>query len=193
MCRIERDRGRRRWCRRFAITVVMRVSLSATTMTTKGECGTDLSTSSNLTDEILCRYLRNPPENSLCALLVAIQPLLGLLPRLGASSFDHVAKQRPGAGAETNEGNLSGEGVAGEGDGGVDVVEFGKDVGGAIEETFLGVGGVEEGRGEVRTDSAEHLDLHSHGLGDDEDVGEDDGGVEEAVEAPNGLHGDFAG
>lgn len=39
----------------------------------------------------------------------------------------------------------------------------------------------------------DHLDRHAHGLGDDEDVGEDDGGVDQAGVALNGLEGQGRG
>ena len=38
-----------------------------------------------------------------------------------------------------------------------------------------------------------HLDGHAHGLRDDEDVAEDDGGVQEARVPPDGLQGYFGG
>lgn len=39
----------------------------------------------------------------------------------------------------------------------------------------------------------DHLDGHAHGLRDDEDVGEDDGGIDEAGIAADGLESDFRG
>jgi hypothetical protein len=42
----------------------------------------------------------------------------------------------------------------------------------------------------VRTLLVDHLDGHAHSLGDDENVGEDDGSVEETGVALDGLEGD---
>jgi hypothetical protein len=47
--------------------------------------------------------------------------------------------------------------------------------------------------GEVRALLVDHLDDHAHGLRDDEDVGEDDGRVDEALVPLDGLEGERRG
>lgn len=128
----------------------------------------------------------------MCAVRVLVAPRLGLLPRAAPTALDHVAKEGPRAGAEADEGDLALEAVARLGDGGVDVLELVEDVDVAVEEAALGVLRVAERVGEVRAEAGEHLDVEAHGLRDDEDVGEDDRGVEESVEAADGLEGDLA-
>ena len=54
---------------------------------------------------------------------------------------------------------------------------------------LLDVRGGDERVGEVR--SGVHLHLHAHRLRDDEDVAEDDGGIDEPGVPPDGLEGDF--
>ena len=48
------------------------------------------------------------------------------------------------------------------------------------------VGGLQR-IGEMRTLLVDHLNDHAHSLGDDEDVGEDDGSIEQTGEALNRL------
>lgn len=152
-----------------------------------------LSTSLNLSDEILCANFGDALKNRLCVLRRLVRPRLCLLPCPASSTFNHVAEEGPRSGAEPNEGDFSLEAVPSLCDGGIDVLELLEDVGLAVEDALLSVLGALEGMGEVRTDAAEHLNLHAHRLGNDKDVGEDDAGVEEAFEAADGLESDLAG
>lgn len=101
-----------------------------------------------------------------------------------ATTFDHVDEQRPGGTAESDQRDGTVERDAGTGECGKDVAEFGIDVDGGRQQTIDICGG-DERIGEMR--AWIHLDGHSHGLGDDEDVAEYDCRVEEAGVAPDGL------
>ena len=46
---------------------------------------------------------------------------------------------------------------------------------------------------EVRSFGGKHLHFHVHRLGDDENVGEDDGCIKEVSVSPNGLQSDLCG
>ena len=73
------------------------------------------------------------------AVLVLVGPGFGLFPGAAAAALDHVAKEGPRPGAEADQGHLSLESVPRLGDGGVDILEFGVDVGLAVEDAPLGV------------------------------------------------------
>ena len=113
------------------------------------------------------------------------QPRLGFLEGLARATLDHVGHERPGCAAEADEGDAAREAVAGEGDGVVHVLEAFAD---AIGLEVLHVFGDVEGFGE--DGAGVHEDLHAKGLGDDEDVGEDDGGIKLWI-AVDGLQGDL--
>lgn len=148
----------------------------------------------DLQREVLDTDLGNLLQERLGLLGVAVDPRLALHEELGAAALDHVAEERPGGAAESDEGHAAGELLAGEGDCLVDVVELGGNVDVLGQDLFvLPVGRRLERLGEVGALLVDHLDRHTEGLGHDEDVGEDDGGVEEAGEAFNGLQGQGAG
>jgi len=150
--------------------------------------GTHLSPGVDLADEEVDADVRDAGEKSLALLWILEQPGLGLLQRLGSAPFDHVREQCPRCAAETDERNLAAEPVARASNGGKDVVELfvyvdvlaqTRDVLGRIERRGKGRCGV-------------HVDLHAHRLRDDEDVTEDDRGVDEAKVSPYGLERDLA-
>lgn len=135
--------------------------------------------------------IRNLVQQLLRLLRIAVNPLLALRKELSTSALDHVAEQRPGRAAEANQRHAPGQLLPGERDGLVHVPELGLDVHfPAHHLAVLAVAGVLERVWKVRALLLQHLDDHSHGLGDHEDVGEDDGGVEEAGVALDGLEGD---
>jgi len=77
--------------------------------------------------------------------------------------------------------------VSGDGDGVVHVAESLVDGHGGVDALDVLEGA--QGVGEAGALAFEHLHLEAERLGDDEDVGEDDGGVQ-LGEAVDGLHGD---
>ena len=125
---------------------------------------------------------------------VLIDPGLALGEELGAAALDHVAEEGPGGAAEADERDAAGELAARDGDGLVDVAELPGDVDVARQQ--LAVLGVGRGGQRVREGRAllvHHLDLHAHGLRDDQDVREDDGGVQQPGVALDGLQGQRRG
>lgn len=147
----------------------------------------------HLSNEVLCADLGDLAQDGFGVLRVVVSPLLDLLPSLATPTFHHIPKQRPRSRAEPNQRHLAVQRLAGQSNRREDVLELLKDVGLAVEDALLGVLDRFERVGEVRSYAAEHLDFHAHGLRDDEDVGEDDGGVEQARVATDGLHRELAG
>jgi hypothetical protein len=158
----------------------------------------ELRARDDLAREILDAELRDDLEQLLGLVRVPVQPRLGLAEDLGPAALDHVAEEGPGRAAEADERDAAAQFFARQRDGLVDVVELFFDVvlvRGQV--VVLGVGG----RGErVREGGAffgQHLHRHAHGLRDDEDVAEDDGGVDEVGVAVDRLEGqgrrDFRG
>lgn len=125
---------------------------------------------------------------------VFVDPCLALLEQLGAAALDHITQQRPWGAAEPNQRHPALQLLPRQGDGLVDVVQLLGDVDVALQDllVLLVVGRPERVR-EVRALLVHHLDYHAHGLGYHEDVGEDDGGVEEAGEALDRLEGQGGG
>lgn len=155
---------------------------------------TNLGTGLNLQRQILDANLGNLLENLLRLLGVAVDPALRLGEELRAAALDHVAEQRPRGAAEADQRDAAGQLVPRHGDGLVDVVQLARDVDLLVEDlAVLRVLRGPEGFGEVRALLVDHLDSHAHGLGDHEDVGEDDGGIDQAGEAVDGLEGDLRG
>lgn len=148
----------------------------------------------DLQGEILDAELGDLLKQGLGLLGVGVDPRLDLLEDLAAAALDHVAKQGPRGAAEAKQRHATLQLLAGQGDGLVDVVELLGDVDVALHDLgVLAVGRGAQGVGEVRALLVDHLDGHAHGLGDDEDVGEDDGSVEEAGIALDGLQGQGGG
>lgn len=133
-------------------------------------------------------------QQRLGLLRVLVDPRLALHKQLRAAALDHVAQQRPRRAAEAKQRHATLQLAAGEGDGLVDIAQLVGHVDGAVHDLLvLLVIGALEGFREVRALLVDHLDDHTHGLGDDEDVGEDDGGVDEAGKALDGLQGQRRG
>src|SRR5262249_46038747 len=104
-----------------------------------------------------------------------------------AAPLDHVGGEGEGGAGESDGGDAVVEGGAGAADG---PGEKAGALDGVRHHELVDVGGGAEGRREVGTLVAE-LQLHAHALDGDEDVGEDDGGID--PEAPDGLDGDLGG
>lgn len=149
--------------------------------------GTHLSPGVNLADEEVDADVCDAGEKSLALLRILEQPGLGLLQRLGPTPFDHVREQGPRCAAKTNERNLATEPMARASNGGKDVVELFVDVD-VLAQTRDVLGRIERrGKGWRGV----HVDLHAHRLRDDEDVTEDDRGVDEAMVSPYRLERDL--
>lgn len=146
----------------------------------------------DLQAEILDADLGRLLEEGLGLLGILVDPRLALLGQLGVA--DHVAEQGPRRTAEANQGDAARQLRPGQRNGLVDVVELLGDVDVLLEHLgVLAIRGGQQGFREVRALLVDHLDRHAQGLGDDEDVGEDDGGIDEAGEALNGLQGERRG
>lgn len=153
-----------------------------------------LSASLDLQSQVLDAQLRDLLQQSLGLLGILVDPRLDLLEQLSTAALNHVAQQRPWGTGESEQGDTAVELLAGEGDGLVDVVQLLGHVDVALHELgVLAVAGRAQRVGEVGALLVDHLDRHAHGLGDDEDVGEDDGGVDQAGVALNGLEGQGRG
>lgn len=125
---------------------------------------------------------------------VLVDPRLALDKQLRAAALYHVAQQRPRGPTEPKQRDSAFEFPSRQRDGPVHVVQLLGHIDLAVHDLLvLLVVGRLEGLGEVRALLVHHLDNHAHGLWYDKDVGEDDGGVEEAGEAFNGLQGDGRG
>ena len=152
------------------------------------EEGSHLSACVDLADEEVDADVCDTCKELLGLLRMLEQPRLGLLERFGPASFHHVREQRPRRAAEPDKRDLAGEPVPRSCDGSKDVAELlvhvdvlaqARDIRRRVER------GGERRRGI-------HEDLHAHGLRDDKDVAEDDGGVEQARIPPDWLERDFA-
>lgn len=140
-----------------------------------------------MADEEVDADVRDAGEKGLALLRMLEQPGLGLLQRLGPTPFDHVREQGPRCAAKPDERNLAAEPMARASDGGKDVVELFVHVD-VLAQTRDVLGRIER-RGKGRC--GVHVDLHAHRLRDDEDVTEDDRGVDEAKVSPYGLERDL--
>ena len=145
-----------------------------------------LCTGFHLADQEIYACVRDELEECLGLGGVFEQPGFRLLERLVPAALDHVRHERPGGTAEADERDAAGEAGACQGDGVVHVLEpFVYTVRLQILHVF---GDIER----FREDGAGvHEHLHAHGLGDDEDVGEDDGGIDKAWITIDGLQGDL--
>ena len=150
---------------------------------------TYLSSGKDLSDQEVDADGGYPRQELFAGLWPSVEPLLGLLVSLATASFHHVRHQGPRRPTESDQGDLSLQRPPGQVDGFEHVAEFLVDVDklGQSGEVLRGPDGVREGRSRV------HLDGQAHSLGDDKDVTEDDGGIEETLESADGLHGQFTG
>src|SRR5690606_24096951 len=75
-----------------------------------------------------------------------------------------------------------------------DIVQFLLDVDSEVEHfVILAVAGVQQGTGEMWALLVNHLDGHTQGLGDDKDIGKDDGGIDETRVTLDGLQSERRG
>lgn len=147
-----------------------------------------LSTGLHLKSQVVYTDISNLGQELLRLLRVLVDPCLDLGEKLGPAPLDHVAKERPRGAAEANQGNPASQLLPRQGDCLVDVVELGGNVHLSAEHLLvLPVRWALQRVGEMGTLLVHHLHLHAHGLGNDEDIGEDDGGVQQALEALDGL------
>jgi len=106
---------------------------------------------------------------------------------VAGAAFDHIAGERPRGGgeAENRDGRAELAGYAADGFGQEGGFEFG------VEDSEFGdVGGGTYRLGEIGAGVTE-LELQAHGFGRDENVGENDNGIN--AEAAEGLEGDLGG
>jgi hypothetical protein len=147
-----------------------------------------LSTSTDLQGKVFDTELGNLLEQLLALFGVLEDPSLDLLEHLGATSLDHVTEQGPGSATEAVQRHAATELLSGHCDGLVNVIQRLLDVDFSFHDflVLLVVGGHER-VGEVRSFLVDHDDLHTHGLRNDEDVGEDDGAINETFVTINRL------
>ena len=141
-----------------------------------------------MADEKVDAYVCDAIKERLALLRILEQPRFGLLEGLGPTSLNHVREERPRRAAESDEWDLTAEPVPRTRDSSKDILKFllhvdvlaqARDVCRRIERSGEGGGGI-------------HEDLHAHGLRHDENVAEDDGGVDEARVPPYRLKRDLA-
>lgn len=147
-----------------------------------------LSTSNDLQREVFNTKLSNLLQQLLALLGILEDPGLDLLEHLGATTLNHVTEQSPGSAAEAVQRHAAIELLSGHGDGLVDVVQSLLDIDISFHDflVLLVVRGHER-VGEMGALLVDHNDLHAHGLRNDEDIGEDDGTINEAGVTINGL------
>lgn len=155
--------------------------LAARTYTSKEHQFSYLSTSLDLQSQVVHTDISNLCQQLLRLLGVSVNPRLNLRKQLSATTLNHVAEQSPRSTTEADQRHLSLEPLARQRDGLVHIIELGGDIDVLGEDlaVLLVVGGLERAR-EVRALLVNHLDHHAHGLRNHEDVGEDDGRVDEA-------------
>ena len=123
---------------------------------------------------------------------ILVDPCLDLREQLGTSALDHVTEQCPGSSTEAYQGHLALELLACQCDSIINVAQLSSDVDVLGENlAVLSVIGALERVREVRALLVDHLNSHAHGLRNNEDIREDDGGIDEACEAADRLEGDF--
>ena len=119
---------------------------------------------------------------------VSKDPCLDPDEQLAAAALDHVTKQSPRRPAEANQWHPASELSPRKSDGLVHVVQRLGHFDRAVHDfAVLRVLWRLQRIGKVGALLVHHDDLHAHGLRDDQDVGEDDGGVEKALIAVDGL------
>jgi len=105
----------------------------------------------------------------------------------GAAAFDHVAGQGEGRAAETDDGKLSGEMFCDQAHGLRDIAKFGGAVGAELGDVLLGADGLFD----YRAFSSGEVERQSHDFEREQEVGEDDGGID--LQNFSGGDGDFGG
>lgn len=144
--------------------------------------------------QVLDAKFSNLLQQRFALLGVLVDPRLGLNEHLAATSFDHVAQQRPRRTTEANQRHPACQFLSGHGDRLVDIVKRLCYIHLPLENLLvLLVLWRLQRVGEVRALFVHHYDFHAHCLRDYEDVGEDDGGVDEAGVALDGLESEGRG
>lgn len=132
--------------------------------------------------------LGNLLQQRLRLLRILINPRLALLEQLRSTALRHVTEQRPRSATEANERHAAIQLRPRHGDGLVHIVQLLGHIAMTVQNlAVLAVIRALERAREVRALLVDHLDRHAHGLGNHENVGEDDGGVDEAGEALDWL------
>jgi hypothetical protein len=173
----------------------------------------------NLSDQKIDTDIGNTLQESMTLLGVLKDPLLGLGQGLASTSLNHVGLQLlykekavrdiakafcptpqlgshayhegPGGTDESNQGHTSIEGMTGHGNGVKNVLQLLVHIHSLVQ---LGhIFGQDQGFREMGALSGNHLNLHAQGLRDDQDIGKDDGGIQETIVAINGLQGHLGG
>ena len=153
-----------------------------------------LSTSNDLQGKVFNTELGDLLKQLLALLGVLEDPGLDLLEHLCATSFNHVAEQSPGSATEAVQRDAAVELLSGHSDGLVNVVQSLLDIDVSFHDFLvLLVARGHERIGEMGAFLVDHNDLHSHGLRNDEDVGEDDGAINETGVTINGLQSQSRG
>ena len=148
----------------------------------------DLRASYNLQSKVFNTELCDLLKQLLALRGILEDPALHLLEDLAAAALNHVAQQCEGRTAEAVQRHSAVELLPSERDGLVDVVQALLHIHLSFHDLcVLGIFRVHEWVGEMRALAVQHNDLHSHGLGNNQDVGEDDGGIDQALEAVNRL------
>jgi hypothetical protein len=136
--------------------------------------------------------ISNLGQKLLCLFGVLVDPCLDLRKQLCASALDHITEQRPRGTTESNQRHLAIELLACQCDGIINVAELSSNIDILGENlAVLSVIGSLEWAGEVWALLVNHFDSHAHGLRNDQNIGKDDGGIDEACESADGLKGDF--
>lgn len=153
----------------------------------------NLSAGNDLLSEELNGDISDALQKSVGFFGVGVQPSANESVKLGRAAFGHVNKKGEGASAKAKQRHAAVELLAGEVDGLESPVEFLENVDGwrskQSRDVFRGTKRI----GEERASAFADLDMHAHCLGNDQDVTENDGSVDQAVVAIDGLDGDFRG
>ena len=153
-----------------------------------------LSTRNDLQGKVFNTELCDLLKQLLALLGVLENPGLDLLEHLGTTSLNHVTEQGPGSATEAVQRHAAIELLSGHSDGLVNVVQSLLDIDVSFHYLLvLLVVRRHEGVGEMGALLVDHNDLHAHGLRNDEDVGEDNGAINEAGVTINGLQGQSRG
>lgn len=134
-----------------------------------------LSTRNDLLGEVFNTKLGDLLQQLLALFRVLEDPGLDLLEHLGTTSLDHITEQSPRSATEAVQRHTAIKLLSSQGDGLVDVVQGLLHIDISFHDLLVlfVVRGHERVR-EMRALLVDHDDLHTHGLRDDEDVGEDD-------------------
>ena len=140
---------------------------------------THLSTCEHLPHQQIRTHIRDAHQQPLALLWIPIQPPFRLLKGLAPAPFYHVRHERPRGTTEPDERHPSIQSSARELDSFKEVSQFFLHI--HVGAQTGEVGGVDEGFREDGTALGFHEDRHAHCLWHHEDVGEDDGCVQQGV------------